>query len=99
MDWVPLQDHSLAQLIATALSKAERLGDGLVAMEGRMNRGADTTLRGDEIERLVALHQIGDEMETAAIEIIRAADSKATRLPGMLRRLLKKCSREPEAKD
>ena len=95
MDWVPLQDHSLAQLIATALSKAERLGDGLVAMEGRMNRGADS----DEIERLVALHQIGDEIETAAIEIIWATDSKATRLQGMLRRLVKKCSREPKAKD
>ena len=48
---------------------------------------------------MVALHQIGDEIETAAIEIIRAADSKATRLPGMLRRLFKKCSREQEAKD
>jgi len=99
MDGVPLQDHSLAQLMATALSRAERLGDKLVAMEGRVNRGTDTTLRGDEVEGLVAPHKIGDEIETAAIEIIRAADSKATRLPGMLRRLFKKCSREPEAKD
>ena len=82
--------------MATALSRAERLGDKLVAMEGRVNRGTDTTLRGDEVEGMVALHKISDEIETAAIEIIRAADSKATRLPGMLRRLFKKCSREPQ---
>ena len=99
MDGVPLQDHSLALLMAKALTRATGLGDKLVPEVGRVNRGIGTTLRSDEVADLEALRKIGDKLETAAVEIIRAADSKASRLPGTLRRLFKICSREPEAKD
>ena len=85
--------------MAKALARAVGLGDGLVLKGGRRNRGNATTLRGDEVAGLEALRKVGDELETAAAEIIRAADSKATRFPGILRRLIKKCAREPEAKD
>ena len=98
-DGVPLQDHSLALLMANALNRAVILGDELAPYDGRGSRGDDTALRSSEVAAMAALHKIGDEIETAAFEISRAADAKATRLPGMLRRLLKKCSRDPEAKD
>ena len=96
---MPLQDHSLALLMAKALARAVGLGDVLVLEECMAHRGNGTTLHVDEVASLEALRKIGDELETAAVEIIRAADSKAIRLPGILRRLFKKCLREPEAKD
>ena len=64
-----------------------------------MHKESGQRLRGDEVAGLEALRTVGDELETTAAEIIRAADSKATRFPGILRRLIKKCAREPEAKD
>jgi hypothetical protein len=99
MDGVPLQDHSLAHVMAKSLARAVGLGDGLVPKGGMRNKGNVTTLREDEVAGLEALRKVGDELETAAAEIIRAADSKATRFPGILRRLLKKCARELEVKD
>ena len=87
VDGVPLQDHSLAHLMAKALARAVGLGDGLVPMSGRRNRGNVTTLREDKVADLEALRKVRDELETAAAEIIRAADSKATRCPGILKRL------------
>jgi len=85
--------------MAETLARAVGLGDGLVSGGGRRNRDNNTTLRVDEVAGLEALRTVGDELETAAAEIIRAADSKATRFPGISRRLIKKCAREPEAKD
>ena len=39
-DGVPLQDHALARMVATALTRAERLGDELVL--GKGNRIKDS---------------------------------------------------------
>jgi len=84
--------------MAKALTGAERLGVELVPEERRAHRNNDAPLHASEEAGLEALHKIGDDLETAAVEIARAADSRATRLPGILRRLHKKCLREPEAK-
>ena len=77
MDGVPLQNHALTHLMAKALNRTAGLGDGLVSVEGRRNRDNDATLRADEAAGSEALHTVGDELETSASEIIRAADSRA----------------------
>jgi len=98
-DGVPLQDHALARMIATALTRAVRLGDELISGGGRRTRDSDPALQVNDRAGLEALRMVGDELETTATEITRAADSRATRFPGILRRLIKRCNREPEAKD
>ena len=76
-----------------------RLGDELVSGGGRRTRGNVPTLQANEIAGLDALRTVRSMLETAATEITRAADSRATRFPGVLRRLIKKCNREPESKE
>jgi len=86
-------------MIATALTRAVRLGDELISGGGRRTRDSDPALQANDRAGLDALRMVGDELETTATEITRAADSRATRFPGILRRLIKRCNREPEAKD
>ena len=50
--------------MARALTRAVGLGDELVTKEGRVNRGIGTTLCGDEVAGLEALHKIGDEIDS-----------------------------------
>ena len=84
---------------AYGFARSAGLGDGLVAVGGRRNRYTNTTLRADEVVGLEALYTVGYELEIATTEIIRAADPRVTRFPGILRRLIKKCTREPESKE
>ena len=63
--------------MAKSLTRAAEIGDELVPVGGRRNRDNDATLQADEEAGLEALHMVGDALETAATEIIRAADSRA----------------------
>ena len=75
-------DHALALLVAIALTRAAGLGDELVSGGVSRIRDNDATPRADEIVSLEALRMVGDELETAATEIIRAPNSRATKVPG-----------------
>ena len=96
---MPLQDHALALLMAIALTRATGQGNDLVSRVGRRIIDNVATLQASELARLDALRTVGNELETAATEITRAADSRATRFQVILRRLIKKCNREPESKE
>lgn len=84
--------------MAKSLAQARAASEGLVHKNGREKRADDAPLGADEEASLTMLHSVDNELGASADEITRAADSRATRFPGILGRLIRKCSRDPESK-
>jgi len=71
-DAVPLQDHVLARMVATGLTRAVRLGDELVSGGGRRTSEGAPTLLANELAGIDALLMMGNELETVSTGITRA---------------------------